>query len=240
MVAIAVRDHGIGLRPGESSLVFNRFWRADPARARTTGGTGLGLSIASEDARLHGGRLQAWGERGKGSQFVLTLPRRAGAVVMKSPIRVEPADDQRGAVEPSASANAAIRSSCRRRARAASPPCGAAVSDVPRRGALAGRTRARRARLSASACTAVPDSGGVHAGNAGSTVGYGEGRRPGARTRSERRARQNIVLGFQFANSDIVNGLGTAKAYLADGASWQPKGVTVVGESSTVTVDAKR
>ena len=72
-----------GLRPGESSLVFNRFWRADPARARTTGGTGLGLSIASEDARLHGGRLQAWGERGKGSQFVLTLPRQAGSIVTR-------------------------------------------------------------------------------------------------------------------------------------------------------------
>ena len=46
----SVRDYGVGLRPGESSLVFNRFWRADPARARTTGGTGLGLSIALEDA----------------------------------------------------------------------------------------------------------------------------------------------------------------------------------------------
>jgi two-component system sensor histidine kinase MtrB len=92
VVAIAVRDHGIGLRPGESSLVFNRFWRADPARARTTGGTGLGLSIASEDARLHGGRLQAWGERGKGSQFVLTLPRVSGSIVTGSPISVEPPD----------------------------------------------------------------------------------------------------------------------------------------------------
>jgi two-component system sensor histidine kinase MtrB len=91
-VAVAVRDHGIGLRPGESSLVFNRFWRADPARARTTGGTGLGLSIASEDARLHGGRLQAWGERGKGSQFTLTLPRRAGGLFSQLPIPVEPAD----------------------------------------------------------------------------------------------------------------------------------------------------
>ena len=40
--AIAVRDHGVGLRPGESAMVFNRFWRADPARARTSGGTGLG------------------------------------------------------------------------------------------------------------------------------------------------------------------------------------------------------
>ena len=92
VVAIAVRDHGIGLRPGESSLVFNRFWRADPARARTTGGTGLGLAIASEDARLHGGRLQAWGERGKGSQFVLTLPRQAGSIVSGSPIPIEPPD----------------------------------------------------------------------------------------------------------------------------------------------------
>ena len=63
-VAVAVRDYGVGLKPGEAALVFNRFWRADPARARTTGGTGLGLSIALEDAHLHGGWLQAWGEPG--------------------------------------------------------------------------------------------------------------------------------------------------------------------------------
>ncbi|NUS51524.1 MAG: HAMP domain-containing protein, partial [Nocardioidaceae bacterium] len=75
--ALAVRDHGVGLRPGEAAMVFNRFWRADPARARTTGGTGLGLSISLEDARLHGGWLQAWGEPGGGAQFRLTLPRRA-------------------------------------------------------------------------------------------------------------------------------------------------------------------
>ena len=73
-----MRDHGVGLKPGEATRVFNRFWRADPARARTTGGTGLGLSIAVEDARLHGGWLQAWGEPGGGSQFRLTLPRTAG------------------------------------------------------------------------------------------------------------------------------------------------------------------
>ena len=95
-LAVAVRDHGIGLRPGEASLVFNRFWRADPARARTTGGTGLGLSIASEDARLHGGRLQAWGERGKGSQFVLTLPRRVGGFFVHSPIDLEPPEAASG------------------------------------------------------------------------------------------------------------------------------------------------
>ena len=78
-VAVAVRDHGVGFGPGEAQLVFDRFWRADPARARTTGGTGLGLAIALEDARLHDGWLQAWGECGKGSVFRLTLPRTAGA-----------------------------------------------------------------------------------------------------------------------------------------------------------------
>src|SRR5207302_3646972 len=68
-VSVTVRDQGRGLRPGEAALVFGRFWRADPARARTSGGTGLGLSIAMEDARLHGGYLQAWGEPGRGSLF---------------------------------------------------------------------------------------------------------------------------------------------------------------------------
>ena len=77
-VAITVRDHGVGLKPGEEKLVFNRFWRADPSRARQTGGTGLGLSISVEDARLHGGWLEAWGAPGQGAQFRLTVPTRAG------------------------------------------------------------------------------------------------------------------------------------------------------------------
>ena len=55
-----------GSSPGEAKMVFNRFWRADPSRARQTGGTGLGLSIALEDARLHGGWLEAWGAPGRG------------------------------------------------------------------------------------------------------------------------------------------------------------------------------
>ncbi|MFM1916830.1 MAG: hypothetical protein RJB01_345 [Actinomycetota bacterium] len=85
-VAVAVRDFGVGLRPGESSLVFNRFWRADPARARTTGGTGLGLAIALEDARLHGGWLEADGDPGDGACFRLTLPREAGGSFKNSPL----------------------------------------------------------------------------------------------------------------------------------------------------------
>ena len=88
--AIAVRDHGVGLAPGEEQLVFDRFWRADPSRARTTGGTGLGLAIALEDARLHSGWLQAWGEKGRGSVFRLTLPRTAGQRIAGSPLPLGP------------------------------------------------------------------------------------------------------------------------------------------------------
>jgi two-component system sensor histidine kinase MtrB len=88
--AVAVRDHGVGLAPGEEQLVFERFWRADPARARTTGGTGLGLSIALEDARLHGGWLQAWGEKGRGSVFRFTVPRTAGQPLVGSPLALGP------------------------------------------------------------------------------------------------------------------------------------------------------
>jgi two-component system sensor histidine kinase MtrB len=95
-VAIMVRDYGIGLKPGESSLVFGRFWRADPARTRTTGGTGLGLSIALEDTRLHGGWLQAWGEPGEGSVFRLTLPWRIGGVIVDSPLPLNPNDEPAG------------------------------------------------------------------------------------------------------------------------------------------------
>ena len=91
-VALTVRDHGVGLQPGQSAMVFNRFWRADQARARTTGGTGLGLAIALEDARLHGGWLQAWGSPGEGAQFRLTVPRRAGDVIAHSPLPLIPAD----------------------------------------------------------------------------------------------------------------------------------------------------
>jgi len=89
-VAVAVRDHGVGLGPGEEQLVFERFWRADPARARTTGGTGLGLAISHEDARLHGGWLQAWGEKGRGAVFRLTLPREAGQPLAGSPLPLGP------------------------------------------------------------------------------------------------------------------------------------------------------
>ncbi|MFB9698914.1 MtrAB system histidine kinase MtrB [Amorphoplanes digitatis] len=91
-VAVTVRDHGVGLKQGEERLVFNRFWRADPSRARQTGGTGLGLSIAVEDARLHGGWLEAWGEPGGGAQFRLTVPVRSGDRLVAAPLPLIPRD----------------------------------------------------------------------------------------------------------------------------------------------------
>jgi len=89
-VAVRVRDHGPGMTQDESEHVFDRFWRADPARSRSTGGTGLGLAISLEDARLHGGWLQAWGEPGRGASFRLTLPRRAGIVLTDSSLPLVP------------------------------------------------------------------------------------------------------------------------------------------------------
>ena len=89
-VAVTVRDYGVGLRPGEEKLVFSRFWRSDPSRVRRSGGTGLGLAISIEDARLHQGRLEAWGEPGKGACFRLTLPLTRGHKVTTSPLPLKP------------------------------------------------------------------------------------------------------------------------------------------------------
>ena len=96
-VAVTVRDYGVGLRPGEEKLVFSRFWRADPSRVRRSGGTGLGLAISIEDARLHQGRLEAWGEPGKGACFRLTLPLVRGHKVTSSPLPVKPIERPAGA-----------------------------------------------------------------------------------------------------------------------------------------------
>ena len=90
-VAVRVLDRGVGMTPEQVEHVFDRFWRADPARARTTGGTGLGLAISLEDARLHGGRLEAWGRPGHGASFRLTLPLYAGTVPKSSPLPLVPA-----------------------------------------------------------------------------------------------------------------------------------------------------
>ena len=92
-VAVGVRDFGLGMNAQDQERVFDRFWRADPSRRRTIGGTGLGLSIALGDARLHGGTLAVWSSPGRGTNFVLTLPRRAHGRSAASPIPLDPGDD---------------------------------------------------------------------------------------------------------------------------------------------------
>jgi two-component system sensor histidine kinase MtrB len=100
-VAIAVRDHGIGMSASDTERVFDRFWRADPSRQRTTGGTGLGLAIAQEDAVVHGGRLEVWSAPGRGSCFRLTLPRRRGEPLTGSPLDLPPVEPET-AIDPEA------------------------------------------------------------------------------------------------------------------------------------------
>lgn len=89
-VSIAVWDHGVGMNETDITRVFDRFWRADPSRQRTTGGTGLGMAIAKGDAELHGGTIDVWSEPGKGACFRLTLPRVGAGEIFVSPFSLPP------------------------------------------------------------------------------------------------------------------------------------------------------
>jgi len=79
VVSISVVDQGIGIPPEEIERIFERFYRVDPARHRSTGGTGLGLSIVKHVAATHGGEIDVWSAEGQGSTFTLTLPRYSEA-----------------------------------------------------------------------------------------------------------------------------------------------------------------
>lgn len=85
-VAVRVTDSGVGMSKLELERVFDRFWRADPARKRTTGGTGLGLAISLEDTLLHGGSLDVWALPDRGASFRLTLPKVQGSDFGESPL----------------------------------------------------------------------------------------------------------------------------------------------------------
>jgi two-component system OmpR family sensor kinase len=71
---LEVADRGPGMTPEESASVFERFYRGDPSRSRTSGGTGLGLSIASAIVRAHGGEITASSSPGEGASFLVSLP----------------------------------------------------------------------------------------------------------------------------------------------------------------------
>lgn len=91
-VAFQVRDHGPGMSDEVAQHVFDRFYRADPSRKRTTGGTGLGLAISAEDAALHSGLLTVLSCPREGSAFTLLLPRHAGQEFTDLPQQVENQD----------------------------------------------------------------------------------------------------------------------------------------------------
>jgi len=84
VVEITVTDQGIGIADKDLERVFERFYRADPARSRATGGTGLGLAIVKHVATNHGGEVSVWSREGSGSTFTLRLPPSAGASVATS------------------------------------------------------------------------------------------------------------------------------------------------------------
>lgn len=86
--SVRVRDYGVGMSAETAARVFDRFFRADPARTRTTGGTGLGLSIAAEDVALHHGKIEAWGELGMGSAFMVTVPKKPTDIITETPLQL--------------------------------------------------------------------------------------------------------------------------------------------------------
>jgi two-component system sensor histidine kinase SenX3 len=89
LVDIVVTDQGIGIPAGEIDRIFERFYRVDPARHRSTGGTGLGLSIVKHVAASHGGEVSVWSEPGQGSSFTLRLPGRPRSASGVPPVSAE-------------------------------------------------------------------------------------------------------------------------------------------------------
>lgn len=73
-IRINVSDTGPGISPHDTEMLFERFYRVDPSRARTTGGTGLGLTIAKQLVEAHGGSIGVESTPGEGSRFFFELP----------------------------------------------------------------------------------------------------------------------------------------------------------------------
>ncbi|GLX95825.1 two-component sensor histidine kinase [Herbidospora sp. NBRC 101105] len=80
-VEISISDQGIGIPESAQERIFERFFRVDAARSRSTGGTGLGLAIVKHVAVAHGGEVSVWSKEGSGSTFTLRLPAFGGVAV---------------------------------------------------------------------------------------------------------------------------------------------------------------
>ena len=88
-IEIDVTDQGIGIAPHDVDRIFERFYRADQARSRSTGGTGLGLAIVKHIATNHGGRVDVTSTLGDGSTFTLRLPARPPENPLPLPAAIE-------------------------------------------------------------------------------------------------------------------------------------------------------
>jgi signal transduction histidine kinase len=93
-VTITVRDTGIGIAPGDLPHIFDRFWRADPARSRTGDrpGVGLGLAITKWIAEAHGGAITVQSRPGRGTRFIVTLPRAPATAPLVTRVTPVPAE----------------------------------------------------------------------------------------------------------------------------------------------------
>ena len=245
-MAVIVRDHGVGLRPGEAALVFNRFWRAEESRARRSGGTGLGLSISVEDARLHGGWLQAWGEPGRGCRVPAhAAARRSASRSTVSPLPLGAGRPRPRTRVPTAEPVAAPSSTSDAAAGSVPTPASDGLPVV--RGRVAARpdvslpdreevrvtarallvllARPGRAR---AGCASVPDSSPVQVLR---QVGDGDGRvlPPGPVDGSNP---LDLVRGFVYASGSSADRHGAARRFLApEAADWDDgTGVTVLDE----------
>ena len=228
-VAVAVRDHGVGFQADQARRVFHRFWRADPARARTVGGTGLGLAISMEDANLHNGWLTAWGRPGLGAQFRLTVPRRSGQILESSPLPMVPRDLVTAPLpsetaEGTASAGRSRRAPTARddrRHRADRRRPGRPVRGPP----LAARPgRGRPCCWSLAGCVAVPTSGPVERIEGGlpeCTNCVNVDVAPPAFADTP----QQIVEGYLRANSNFQPAYSVARQFLTEAAAgrWSPE-----------------
>jgi two-component system sensor histidine kinase SenX3 len=126
VVEIAVTDRGIGIAEGEQDRVFERFYRADPARARRTGGSGLGLSIVKHAVQRHGGEVRLWSRPGRGSTFTIRLPQIDAPDIQPEPKR------PRRKKRPAAGPSPAAPSTAPTPAASVPPPADPSVPTTPR------------------------------------------------------------------------------------------------------------